>query len=76
MLQDQIVSEYNGWDHVSDVSFQLYDAKLKIDVGNFKAGTIIEVLVFFFEESKVIFQTMDAEELAVFKMKLELVDDN
>lgn len=47
-LHGMFVSTCNGWDMADDFNIQLYRAELKIDIGPYKAGTIVETVYFMF----------------------------
>lgn len=45
-LYGQFVETCSGWDMVDELNLQFYDAKLKRDIGEFKAGQTVNTIVF------------------------------
>lgn len=45
-LYGQFIETPSGWDMVDEFNLQFYDAKLKRDIGEFKAGETVNTIVF------------------------------
>lgn len=45
-IYSKFVSAMNGWDQLDDFNLQLYKAVLAIDIGRFKAGTVVDTIAF------------------------------
>lgn len=52
-IEKAFVESYTGWSSPNFMALQLSNAKLAVDLGDFKAGDIVDCLILDFELSKI-----------------------
>jgi hypothetical protein len=60
-IESNIISEFSGWDDIGDFCIQFYDAKLIVDIGDFKIGDVIPNIVFYFSKNKLEIYNINGE---------------
>lgn len=63
--------EWAGWDDGGDFAMQFYDAKINVDLGKYKAGDTVPVLILDLERCKI--QIFEGGEFPTFEGTLNVV---
>ena len=73
-VESSLISEHCGWDQVDDFSVQFYNAKLRVNMGPFKIGEVVDSLELAAADGEVRIWSAQGECVWVSKAVLTLED--